>query len=855
MESDSFNAENIPQELKQIPNWINWKGVLKLGGKVDKVPYSAATGLRCSVTDLNNFASFSVAVVYLEKHPALVDGIGFCLIKDGRIVGIDLDKAFDEDGRLKPWAAEFIKLLPPGTFIEISPSGRGLRAFLRGSLPPGRRRRTLPGGENIEIYDSGRFLTVTGNRYGEGCEVPEDQEAIDKIHRTWFADQGDNEEAEAPIFSGPAVPDEDVLDRMFKAKNSEDIRRLWDGDIGRYKGDDSAADQALLCHLAYWTRGHPEQMERLFSQSTLGKRDKWLNREDYRHRSIKNAINLVRKRQEQKMALSPEHDRILAQPELEALCARIQAIDAATPRENLPEVLEPILDELAAVNEPQATAILNGTVKKHFDFKGKELEPYFKRVKEKHKHLSPEKVGNSSFNAEQALEYLKSAKQHKDVHPALDFVDGTMYVGVKIQEQPFLVSSDRNLLDEVAMMNRGMMLKHTHLDYSLFSPQGIDRFLRGEGAEPRNLFRDIRSYIGRFVYFTDDRHLDLLAVWVMGTYLFPVFRYYPYLWLNADKGSGKTTTLEVIRPICFNGQMLVSPTPAVLFREVSANRVTLLIDEFERMRKQDKDVGCAMFDILNAGFNSEGQVKRAEPGADGKYVIRTYSAYSPKAFSGINDIDEVTRDRTIQVRMLRKGAQDLRERYKVTQELEVLQADIRNRCYIFALSYAAKVAAVYHSNVIEQEHLLHLNNRELDLWEPLISILHVVDYGGFLGLLDRLISLSKTAFEEKAADNLADNDTSKIILGLKSLLSSDITSMEVNENGKTLSAYRASDVVDFFVKFRLYFDQRALSARLKGLNIIVKQRRWDRTQERPVTYALSTEQVDELMARFDVLDR
>lgn len=408
-------------------------------------------------------------------------------------------------------------------------------------------------------------------------------------------------------------------------------------------------------------------------------------------------------------------------------------------------------------------------------------------------------------------------------------------------------------------MKQALSFKHSHIEYSRFSPQGIQSFLEGENVEPVSLFCDIRSYITRFVYFPDSRYLDLITVWVIGTYLFPVFRHYPYLWINAEKGSGKTTLLEVIAPICFNGQMLVSPTPAVLFREVSANRVTLLIDEFEEMTKHNKDLASGLLSVLNAGYNRDGQVKRVEPGKNGEYKTRSFNAYSPKAFSGISEIDEVLRDRTIQVRLLRKGTHNHCERYKITREVEEFQREIRDRCYSFALSAASQVASIYQSNVIEKEWLHHLNNRELDLWEPLVSILYVIDQGGFLGLLEPFLSLSQECFEEKSNDNLIDNDTSKIILGLQTLLGSNVEFEETTEqNSKiALRRYRASEVVSFFSRMPEleieFLSQKELTTRLKALQIKTERVRIN-GNERCVVYIFSPEQVDELMDRFNIKD-
>jgi hypothetical protein len=80
---------------------------------------------------------------------------------------------------------------------------------------------------------------------------------------------------------------------MFASKHGEAIRRLYGGDASAYDGDDSRADSALACHFAFWAGNDAARMERLMSGSALGQRDKWKNRQDYRDRTIQNAIRMT----------------------------------------------------------------------------------------------------------------------------------------------------------------------------------------------------------------------------------------------------------------------------------------------------------------------------------------------------------------------------------------------------------------------------------------------------------------------------------------------------------------------------------------------------------------------------------
>ena len=85
------------------------------------------------------------------------DGLGFVLAGDG-ITCIDLDYCYD--GEPTDEALALINSLPD-TYIEISPSGKGLHIWGYTDLQQG--RRFTRNGLSIEIYPNGRYITMTGN--------------------------------------------------------------------------------------------------------------------------------------------------------------------------------------------------------------------------------------------------------------------------------------------------------------------------------------------------------------------------------------------------------------------------------------------------------------------------------------------------------------------------------------------------------------------------------------------------------------------------------------------------------------------------------------------------------------------
>ncbi|MCC7107121.1 MAG: hypothetical protein IT307_18470 [Chloroflexi bacterium] len=154
-------AENIPTELQERAAWVVWRLTAKPDkpGEFTKIPYRAtAPGVKASSTDATTWSTFEAAHTAYQQHTDL-SGIGLVLNGDG-VAGLDIDYGLTDSGQIKPWAMELLQMLP-GAYVERSPSGKGLRAIFRATLPPGRRKAPYQDGI-VEMYDTGRFLTITG---------------------------------------------------------------------------------------------------------------------------------------------------------------------------------------------------------------------------------------------------------------------------------------------------------------------------------------------------------------------------------------------------------------------------------------------------------------------------------------------------------------------------------------------------------------------------------------------------------------------------------------------------------------------------------------------------------------------
>jgi primase-polymerase (primpol)-like protein len=139
-------TDPVPSAMTRRPQWVRHTD--------RKVPLSVA-GAKvrpASSTAPETWASYSAV-----NRSSAGAGLGFVLSFMDRLVCIDLDHALF-DGELRPWARRIVDGLPE-TYIEVSPSGTGLHIWGFGIVERGRRIRS--GESAVEIYDRGRYITVT----------------------------------------------------------------------------------------------------------------------------------------------------------------------------------------------------------------------------------------------------------------------------------------------------------------------------------------------------------------------------------------------------------------------------------------------------------------------------------------------------------------------------------------------------------------------------------------------------------------------------------------------------------------------------------------------------------------------
>lgn len=178
--------ENIPKVLKELPRWVLWRHeAQRPGEKLRKVPYTVQ-GVPARPNRPEDGKPFlAVWNVYLGGG---YDGVGFILAETDGLVAVDLDGCRDpETGEVVPEARRIVELLRG--YTEISPSGAGLRIFVKGDLPRTGIQHRPASYERLELYSAAHYLTITGHVLPDfPTDVPERQGEIDALLRKFGRD-------------------------------------------------------------------------------------------------------------------------------------------------------------------------------------------------------------------------------------------------------------------------------------------------------------------------------------------------------------------------------------------------------------------------------------------------------------------------------------------------------------------------------------------------------------------------------------------------------------------------------------------------------------------------------------------
>lgn len=279
----------IPTELKHLKQWCIWKYEHRQGKKT-KVPYSINNQMAKS-NDERTWADYESARAALHTYQA--DGLGFFFKEP--YMGIDIDDIAEEIERFKQndiadnLIFEMYESLK--SYAEYSPSGTGIHIIIKGSVPGARRRKA-----NVEMYDSGRFFTMTGNSLGKYTEINKPNErTIERLYKKYVGEQTIIQLPNLDHGVTHDLNESEIVARILNSKQADLFRKFMNDGWQEIYASQSEADMAFANLLAFWCARDFTKMDSLFRQSSLmrGKWDERRGKTTYGEGTLYKAINEI----------------------------------------------------------------------------------------------------------------------------------------------------------------------------------------------------------------------------------------------------------------------------------------------------------------------------------------------------------------------------------------------------------------------------------------------------------------------------------------------------------------------------------------------------------------------------------
>ncbi len=430
------------------------------------------------------------------------------------------------------------------------------------------------------------------------------------------------------------------------------------------------------------------------------------------------------------------------------------------------------------------------------------------------------------------------------VVPALDFLGGLAVVTVPLLAKvdgrlihfPYLVTGDHQMLPAdgermVDIGGRTVVLRDpptalgnvTRWEYS-----DIQAYLKGDTPDPVEVYLETERLLDKYLDFREKGTSDVLVLWAMGTYLYPLFEAFPYVALQGPKGSGKTKTLDVVAKLAFNARISSSMSSASLFRVVQATRGMLGIDEAERLSSSKDPAAADLRLLLNAGYKRGSPAIRCE-GDDHRVV--EFEVYGPKMIASIRGLEDVLESRCILISMLRTAGT---KGNLVVSESGEDWAKERHGLYCFALQRHSEVRDRYLGSVGVDK----LTNRQAELWRPLLAIASYLDDCGARGLLELVQDYARRKAKQAEITNLDDWRTA-LVLALHKLTGIGETHVMPKQVKNAMAGFMDTD------------DHEQVTSQWVGYKLREFGLQRERTRKGS-TYLITREDTLDILERYDV---
>lgn len=244
----------------------------------DKKPLDPRDGAMMKWKKDPCFIDLNTALSYLkqlkEAKPESRYVIG--MLVQHPYVLLDIDNIKDElNALLMGQTSERLKKIIKLTkvpYTEISQSGHGLHFIFRGE-----KTTTVSHTDKYELYDSNRWLALTGNCLHMPSKLPKlNKEEMGELEQYLFKDELEkkakmSQNSVKSTQTGNNLELDQIINKIKNSKQADTFSTLWENQDGE---NPSSGDQALANILMWWCNHDTNKADQLFRQSKR-MRPKW----------------------------------------------------------------------------------------------------------------------------------------------------------------------------------------------------------------------------------------------------------------------------------------------------------------------------------------------------------------------------------------------------------------------------------------------------------------------------------------------------------------------------------------------------------------------------------------------------
>ena len=352
----------------------------------------------------------------------------------------------------------------------------------------------------------------------------------------------------------------------------------------------------------------------------------------------------------------------------------------------------------------------------------------------------PEPNTEDKFESKKEILELLNEEDKNNQYLDLGYFNGEWYYGFKIKGMEAIITSSGRILRNTEIKTREGTFGNNEIK-DLFNYEGIlgdiapiisketiKRFYikkeRNHLINPKEIYKSVRDKILYYMDFSEkDEIADVLTCWIIATYCYPIFYWFPHILFNAPSTSGKTKGATIVIYLSFRGFDLGTSsgvTPAQIFRTLEGNRGTTLMDENEQKKgNQNIETQQLVNQLLNSSADRDAYVIRNEQILR-RWVAKKFSIFSPKIACNISGINPTSLSRFIAFSWLKTNS--IKGKRKPQREKDKKTfSPLREDLHILILENHKQIKEIYENLDI------NLSNRDEDNWLPLFSIAKFID--------------------------------------------------------------------------------------------------------------------------------